>query len=653
MNKFLKFIGLTAVLTLFCVLAGVLPANAASAPILYVTKSKTQININEKVTIHALSVSQEEGGAAPDYINFYIDNEKTASVSCANKHYCGMTYWATEKSKGNKWHKFTIAANYKGKFNSKIVYVFVTNKVVGQAPKAPEPKTPVTPSVDQAPTYSKIITSNHQPKVGETFSATIYPTENGPKLKMIDVLLDNKVVKSCAMNESADSCGMTFGPFAASDVGEHTYKFLMFGVNGKTIQPWGKFWVNVAPQAEDDYPEYEKVVTSGDTVAVGETFKATIYGKAGKKLYKIEGYVDNNMVFGDASLNCAESGACTEALLLFGPTTAEQIGEHAYKFIIGSKSGKTIAINGKFQVVAAPETDLKAPEVFVSSDKNTLKLGESATITAIASDNKAVSKIQILVFGGLVKECFGVNTCAYQIGPISKNTYVSKYTYSAYAYDAAGNNMFTGNKYITVDIAAPAPAVEPTVSVEASMSKINTKDTVNFKATVNSGAKKLTKLQILVNQMVAKECAENTCEYVGGPFPTYVGKTVNYAATAYFTDGTWKTTGYNFIPVTDIPKISVSTDPTMPTYTNLIHFIATAEQGNKTLKKIEMVVNDKIIKTCDTSSCVYIGGPYNTPAISGRGYQAITYAANACFTDETCITTWNKNLIILAGSNPT
>lgn len=651
MNRLLKFIGLTAVLVVFCVLTGVSTANAASAPILYVTKTKSQININEKVTIHALSVSQEQGGEAPDYINFYIDKEKTATVSCANKHYCGMTYWVVDKSKGNKWHKFTVTANYKGKFNSKIVYVFVTNKVVGENPKAPEPTTPVAPAGDQVPTYSQIITSNHQPKVGETFSATIYPSEKGGvNLNKIDVMLDGKVVKTCALNNSIASCGTTFGPFVAGDVGEHKYEFLMTGVNGKTSQPWGKFWVNAAPQAVEDYPEYEKVVTSGDTITVGETFKATVYAKAGKSMYKVEGFIDNVLM--NTGSNCTDIGGCADVMMSLGPAAVNQIGDHTYKFIVSSKSGKSLVINGKFQVVAVPEKDTKAPEISISSTKDTLQLNESATVTAIASDNKAVSKIQILVFGGVVKECAGVNTCSYQIGPITNNTYVTKYSYSAYAYDAAGNNMFTGNKYITVELVKPVPTVEPTISVEASKSKINTTDTVVFKGNVNQGTKKLTKLQILVNQTLAKECAEAVCEYTGGPFPTYVGKTVNYAATAYFSDGTWKTTGYNFIPVTNVPKISISPVPTIPDHKSLINFTAVAEQGNKTLKTVDVVVNDKIVKTCDTPVCIYIGGPYNTKDASGRGYGPITYAANACFTDGTCITTWNKNLAILTTNNP-
>lgn len=644
MNKLLKFVGLTAFLLVFSAVLGLSAVNAAGAPpILYVTKTKSQININEKVTIQALSVFQDQYGSAPESISFYVNSEKNPSVVCSNKHYCGMTYWVTEKIKGNKWFKFTVKSTHKGATTTKIVYVFITNKVVGETPKAPEPVAPETPASDQLPTYSQIITSNHQPKVGETFSATIYPSEKGAiNLNKIDVLLDGKVVKTCALNNSIAPCSATFGSFVAGDVGEHKYEFLMVGVNGKTSKPWGKFWVNAAPQAVEDYPEYDKVVTSGDTVKVGETFKATIYAKTGKTMYKVEKFIDST-VFPEL---CVNLGGCA-TVDLSKTAGANDIGEHTYKFIVGSKSGKSLVINGKFQVIPTEEKDLKAPEVSISSDKDNLKLGESATLIATASDNKAVSKIQILVFSGVVKECVGVNTCTYQIGPVSNKTYVNKYTYSAYAYDAAGNNMFTGNKYVTVELAQPAPVVEPTVSVEASKSKINTTDTVLFKGSVNPGSKKLAKLQLLVNKTLVKECVTNTCEYTGGPFPAYVGSVVNYAATAYFSDGTWKTTGYNFIPVTDVPAVSVVSTPQNPLDTSAIMFTASAVAGNKTINYLEIMVNGKIVKMCPQATvCSFMGGPYKEYSRNN-----ITYVANLFFTDGSSITTGEKTQFIYSSNN--
>ncbi len=620
-------------------------------PILFVNQSKSKININEKVSIDALSVVQDSVGTAPESISFFIGNEKNPSIVCNDKHYCGMTYFVVDKNKGNKWVKFTIKSQYKTNTVSKFLYVFVTNKVVGGQPvPAPNPEQPTTPAGDQSPTYSQIITTNHQPKVGESFTATIYPSEKGAiNLNKIDVIFDGKVVKTCALNNSIASCGHTFGPFVAGDVGEHKYEFLMVGVNGKTSQPWGKFWVNAAPQAVEDYPEYDKVVTSGDTVKVGEYFKATVYAKTGKTMHKVEGYIDGVLVpSGNNNSNgCPEIGGCGLFQMKSKVMGANDVGEHTYKFIVGSKSGKSLVINGKFQVIAVEEIkDLLAPEVSVSSDKDVLKLGESATLTANASDNKAVSKIQMLVFGGVVKECLGVNTCSYQIGLITDKTYVTKYTYSAFAYDAAGNNMFTGNKYVTVNLSQPAPAVEPAVSVEASKAKINTADVVNFKGSVNLGSKKLTKLQLLVNKALAKECITNVCEYVGGPYPTYVGSVVNYAATAYFSDGSYKTTGYYFIPVTDVPTVSIISTPQNPLDTSAIMFTANATVGNKAINYLEIMVNGKVAKTCpQATSCGYMGGPYKEYSRNN-----ITYLANLFFTDGSSITTGEKTQFIYSSN---
>jgi len=174
-------------------------------------------------------------------------------------------------------------------------------------------------------------------------------------------------------------------------------------------------------------------------------------------------------------------------------TAAYMIGEHTFKFVLEAQNGKTTTLSGKFLVVKATEKDMIAPSVSVSSDKDTLKLGESATITAYAKDNKAVSKIEILMFDGVVKECANTGVCVYQIGPITEKTYIKQYTYSAIAYDAAGNNIYSGNKYIAVDAIQPV-TVEPNILIEASKANINTTETVTFKSTVNPGSKKLAKL---------------------------------------------------------------------------------------------------------------------------------------------------------------
>lgn len=638
MNKFLKLAGLTAILLFFSAVLGLSAVNAAGAPpILYVTKTKSQININEKVTIHALSVSQDQYGPAPESISFYVNAEKNPIVVCNDKHYCGMTYWMTEKVKGNKWYRFTVKSVYKGATATKVVYVFITNKAVGEAPKPKEPAAPVQ-SADEAPGYETIITSNHQPKVSETFSMEIYPKDckGCVELEKIEALLDGKLIKTCDLKTSI-TCGATVGPFVAADVGEHKYEFYLYGKNGKVSKPWGKFWVNAAPQAVEDYPEYDKVVTSGVVVKVGETFTATLYAKPGKTMYKVETVFDG-ATYPD---KCVNMGGCAISDIS-SKVGAADIGEHAYKFIISSKSGKSIIISGKFQAVAAEEKDTKAPELSISCDKDKIMSGETAILTAIASDNKGVAKIQIYVFGAFVKECVGVNTCSYQIGPVAKNSGIVSYTYSANAQDEAGNKAATGNKYAPVEIAQTAPVVEPAVSIEASASKISAKDTVNFKAVVNPGAKKLTKLQILVNQTLAHECLTNACEYTGGPYA--VGN-VNYAATAFFSDGTHKTTGYYYIQVTDVPTVSIISSPPNPTDASAVMFTANATHGNKVIDHIYIMVNgSKIEQTCyNTAVCSFMGGPYTE-----YGGESISYYAAAHFTDGSYIMTDIKKLAIIS-----
>ncbi len=621
MNKPLKFAGLTAVLVVFCALVGVGTANAASAPILYVTKDKAKININEKVTIHALSVVQEQSGTAPESIGFYINGSKTPTVTCNDTHYCGLVYWATKKTQGNKWYKFTVKAKYQNLTTAKNTYVFVTNKDAGKpVPKQETPETPATPATDQAPAFSQIITSNHQPKVSETFMATIYPKEKGyAMLNKIDVFLDGKVVKTCALNNTIAPCGATFGPFVVGDVGEHKYEFLMVDVNGKTNKPWGKFWVN-AVNADLTYPQWEKVLTGGNNLKVGDSFSATMYAKNDPKVTKIIGLIDNA-----TTQECLDTAVCT---MTKGPYTAA--GEHTYSFTLVAENGKSVvATNGKFWIENT--TDVTAPSATVKADKTEINYtNDTVTITANATDNKGVSKIWIFVANGLVKECKDSNVCVYTSG--GDHYPGATIAYKATAFDAAGNSITTAEQYVKVKPKEATAAISIATDVSGS---IGTGQKVVFTAKVDSAGKTIDHLDVIVNQKLVNTCKTVECAYTGGPYPEYANKNVTYGATVYFTDGAKLLTGYQILEVKGDPTLTITPSAVSLTDKDKIDFKVVGNVGAKQFKSIDILVNQKIVETCSVSpNCGYTGGPY--PEYAGK---SINYAATMFFTDGTYITT--------------
>lgn len=618
MNKLLKFVGLTAVLLVFSAVLGLSTVNAAGTPpILYVTKDKTKININEKVTIHALSVVQDQAGAAPESVGFYINDSKTPTLTCNDTHYCGLVYWMTKKTQGNKWYKFTVKSTYKNWTATKNTYVFVTNKDVAAPKPAPE-----TPDEDKnpSPVFSQIITSNHQPKVGETFTATIYPSEKGyAMLNKIDVFLDGKVVKTCALNNTIAPCSATVGPFVAGDVGEHKYEFYMLDVNGKSSKPWGKFWVN-AVNADLTYPQWEKVLTGGNNLKVGDSFSATIYAKNDPKVTKIIGTIDNATI-----QECLNTTVCT---MTKGPYTAA--GEHTYSFTLVAENGKSVvATNGKFWIENT--ADVTAPSASVKADKAEINYtNDAVTITANAIDNKGVSKIWIFVANGLVKECKDASMCVYT----SSGDHVPGITfaYKAQAFDAAGNSFTTAEQYVKVKSKEATAAISIATDVSGS---IGTEQKVVFTAKVSPAGKTTDHLDVIVNQKLVNTCKSVECAYVGGPYPEYANKNVTYGATVYFTDGSKLLTGYQVLEVKGNPTLTITPSTASLTDKDKIELKVAGNVGTKQFKSIDILVNQKIVETCSISpSCGYTGGPY--PEYAGK---SISYAATMFFTDGTYITT--------------
>jgi len=609
-------------------------ASAASNVLLYTNVSKKYVKVNEMTSILAMS-NVAENNLPPDTIKIFINDNKQPSASCENAYHCDYWFLEQNQKNANKWVKFKTISSYKKSSTTKINWIFVQKSVI----KPTSPQLPDISNLDAKPAnalaYDKIVTSNHQLKVGESFVAELYPSY--PKLlSKVQVNFDDKLLKSCDIDALSSTCSFGVGPFTAGDVGEHKYEFVMFDKNGKSNKVFGKFWVNAITDVVGGAPEYDKMTVSSYTLTAGEKFKATVYAKPGQTFFSVKGYVSGNDL---PQMVCLGSSDCS---MVIETTAAYMIGEHTFKFVLEAQNGKTTTLSGKFLVVKATEKDMIAPSVSVSSDKDTLKLGESATITAYAKDNKAVSKIEILMFDGVVKECANTGVCVYQIGPITEKTYIKQYTYSAIAYDAAGNNIYSGNKYIAVDAIQPV-TVEPNILIEASKANINTTETVTFKSTVNPGSKKLAKLQILVNAKVVKECVTNTCEYTGGPFPAQVGSAVSYAATAYFSDGTWKTTGYYYLSVTNAPTLSIKTSPQNPADTSAIMFTANATAGNKTISYLELLVNNKSVKTCfQAAVCSFMGGPY--PEYVGK---TVIFAANMIFTDGSIMSTDYINLSII------
>ncbi|MHA7628272.1 glycosyl hydrolase family 18 protein [Corallococcus sp. M7] len=135
--------------------------------------------------------------------------------------------------------------------------------------------------------------------------------------------------------------------------------------------------------------------------------------------------------------------------------------------------------------------DTTAPVVTASSSKTSVTTAGSITVSASATDDTGVTKIEILENGTLVA------TASSYTRSFSGSGQNGTYTYTVKAYDAAGN---VGSKTVTVTVAIPSTGdvTAPVVTASSSASRITAAGsfTVSASATDDTG---VTKIEILEN----------------------------------------------------------------------------------------------------------------------------------------------------------
>jgi hypothetical protein len=147
--------------------------------------------------------------------------------------------------------------------------------------------------------------------------------------------------------------------------------------------------------------------------------------------------------------------------------------------------------------VSNPVVNSTPPVVSVTSPANASSVGGTTSVTASASDNVGVSRVDFYLNGALTAS---VNTSPYGYGWDTTTVANGTYTLSAKAYDAAGNVGQSSPVAVTVSntaksqVSIAADMVPPTVSIaspanNSSLTSLK-RVTINVNATDNVGVSK-------------------------------------------------------------------------------------------------------------------------------------------------------------------
>ena len=237
-----------------------------------------------------------------------------------------------------------------------------------------------------------------------------------------------------------------------------------------------------------------------------------------------------------------------------------------YTLTVSASDGRTATAT---VTIPAPQPDTTAPSVTLTSPANgtAVDKGSTVTITANATDNIGVTKVEFLVNGTVVN----TDTSApYSYGWSTASAATGNHTVTAKAYDAAGNVATSTAATVTVNaVTPPADTTAPSVSLTSpagnSSATIGSNVTIAANASDNVG---VTKVEFLVNGSAVNTDTGSPYSYSWSTTGRSAG---SYAITAKAYDAANNVTTSSAVTITLTPASTPGT---------WLSGVATMENGN-------------------------------------------------------------------------
>jgi hypothetical protein len=249
--------------------------------------------------------------------------------------------------------------------------------------------------------------------------------------------------------------------------------------------------------------------------------------------------------------------------------------------------------------VNIPTGDTTPPTVSVSPTSGTYTTAQTVTLTATASDNVGVTKVEFYK-GGVLQATDTASPWTYAWAITSSNNGSNSWT--AKAFDAANNNTTSGAASLTVNIST-GDTTPPTVSVSPTSGTYTTAQTVTLTATASDNAG-VTRVEFFKGGVF--QAQDTTSPYT---YPWSITSSNNgsnsWTAKAFDTAGNNATSTAASLTVNipaDTTPPTVSVSPTSGTYTTAqtVTLTATASD-NVGVTKVEFYKGG-VLQATDTSS---------------------------------------------------
>lgn len=259
-------------------------------------------------------------------------------------------------------------------------------------------------------------------------------------------------------------------PVTRADNGPHAYTARAFDAanNSATSAP-ANVTIDIPPS--DTTPPTVFLVSSAVNVTTASTITLAVTAADDVGVARVEFYEGTTLL-----------GTRTSAPYEFPISfTTPGTGTHTYTaraFDAAGNSGTSAAVVVSVQI---QEPDLVSPTVALTSSATSVITASTVTLSAAATDDVGVARVEFYEGTTLI----GTRTSApYEVFISFTSADNGAHTYTARAFDAAGNSATSSAVNVTVDIRAP-DTVSPTVSLAASATNVTTASTVTLIATAS------------------------------------------------------------------------------------------------------------------------------------------------------------------------
>lgn len=314
----------------------------------------------------------------------------------------------------------------------------------------------------------------------------------------------------------------------------------------------------------------------------------------------------------------------------------------SYRLFASSDAADT-NLRPKLVVTYNLPSDTTAPTVAVSAPANGATVSGTVTVSATASDNVGVTKVEFLVNGTVAST---VTTAPYNYSWNTTTSANSTYTLTAKAYDAAGNIGQSTSVSVTVNNQT-GDTTAPTVSITAPANNATVKGSITISASASDNVK-VTKVEFYLDNVLKRTDTSSPFTYslnttsVSDGIHTLTAKAYDAAGNIGESTVTVKVAND-----TTAPTVSLSAPASGATVSGVVSVNATATD-NLAVAKVEFYVNNVLASTDTTSPYSYI---WDTTTVANGVYSLTAKAYDAAGNSKvsTAVTVTVNNIAIIKG----